>query len=67
MQDLRGKTVHAMAESEGSDNNADLLTFLLKSSGDCPSQDDWHVLLKIADAIVNFKLDLGADCNVISQ
>ena len=59
--------MRTIAESEGSNNDADLLTFLMKSSGDCPSQDDWHASLKIGDAIVNFKLDLEADCNVTSQ
>ena len=52
---------------EGSDNEADLLTFPVESSEECPSQDDWHVSLKIADTNVNFKLDSGADCNVISK
>ena len=61
------KTEHALAESEGSDNEADLLTFSVESSDECPSQDDWHVSLKIADTSVNFKLDSEADCNVISK
>ena len=52
---------------EGSDNEADLLTFSVESSDECSSQDDWHVSLKIADTNVNFKLDSGADCNVISK
>ena len=39
----------------------------MESSDECPSQDDWHVSLKIADTRVNFKLDSGADCNVISK
>lgn len=52
--------IYNMAESEGSDNDTDLVTFSLKSSGEC-------LALKITDAIVNFKLDSGADCNVISQ
>ena len=60
MRDFGGKIVHAA----GSDN-ADFLTFSLESSGECPTQDDWHASLKIADIKVNFKLDSGADCNVI--
>ena len=48
--------IHAVAESEGSDNKADLLTFSVESSDECPSQDDWHVSLKIADTRVNFKI-----------
>ena len=67
MRDFGGKTVHAVAESEGSDNEADLLAFSVESSSKYPSQDDWHVSLKIADTNVNFKIDSGADCNVISQ
>ena len=66
-QDLGGKTVRAMAESDDSDNDADLLTFSVESSSDSPSQDDWHVSLKIAGTKMNFKLDSGADCNVISH
>ena len=31
-----------------------------------PSKDEWHVSLKIVDTNVNFKIDSGADCNVIS-
>ena len=67
VRDFGGKTIHAVAESEGSDNEADLLTFSVESSNECLSQDDWHVSLKIADTSVNFKLDSGADCNVISK
>ena len=67
LRDFGGKTIHAVAESEGSDNEADLLTFSVESSDECPSQDDWHVSLTIADTRVNFKLDSGADCNVISK
>ena len=67
LRDFGGKTIHVVAESEGSDNEADLLTFSVESSDECPSQDDWHVSLKIADTRVNFKLDSGADCNVISK
>ena len=65
--DFGGKTVHAVAESEGRDNEADFLTFSVESSNECPSQDDWQVSLKIADTSVNFKLDSGSDCNVISK
>ena len=39
----------------------------MESSGKIRPQDDWHVLLKIVDTKVNFKLDSGADCNVISH
>ena len=67
MRDFGGKTVHVMGESEGSDNDADLLTFSLESSGEWSTLDDWHVSLKIADSYVNFKLDSRADWNVISQ
>ena len=56
-----------MAESDDSDNDADLLTFSVESSSESPSQDDWHVLLKIAGTKVNFKLDSTEDCNVISH
>ena len=56
-----------MVQSDGSDNNADFLTFSLESSGECPNQDDWHASLKIAGTEVNFKLDSRVDCNVISQ
>ena len=44
--------MHAVAESEGSDNEADLPTLSVDSSDECPSQDDW---LKIADTRMNFK------------
>ena len=54
-------------ESEGSDDEANFLAFSVESSGKYPSQNDWHVSLKIADSNVNFKIDSGADCNVISQ
>ena len=54
--------MHVVAESEGSDKDADLLAFSVESS----DKDDWHVSLKIADTNVNFKIDSGADCNVIS-
>ena len=67
MRDSGGKIVHAVVESDGSDNDADFQTFSLESSGECPNQDDWHASLKIAGTEVNFKLDSGADCNVISQ
>jgi len=67
LRDFGGKRIHAVAESEGSDNEANFLTFSVEFSHECPSQDDWHVSLKIADASVNFKLDSGADCNVISK
>ena len=68
LQDLGGKTVHAMAEETGdSDAGADLLTFSVESSSESPRQDDWHVMLKIAGTIMNFKLDSGTDCNVISK
>ena len=67
LRNFGGKTIHAVAESEGSDNEADLLTFSVESSYECPSRDDWHVSFKIADSRVNFKLDSGADCNVISK
>ena len=59
LRDFGGKRIHAVAESEGSDNEVDLLTFSVESSDECPSQDDWHVLLKIADTSVTFKLDSG--------
>ena len=58
LRDFGGKTVHAVAESEGSDNKADLLTFAVESNDECPSQDEWHVSLKIADTNVTFKIDL---------
>ena len=59
--------MHAMAEETGdSDAGADLLTFSVESSSESPRQDDWHVMLKIAGTIMNFKLDSGTDCNVIS-
>ena len=66
LRDLGRKMIHAVAESEGSDKEeeADLLTFSVESSDECPSQDDWHISLKIADESVNFKLDSGADCNI---
>ena len=67
LRDFGGKTIYAVAELECSDNEADLLTFSVESSDECSSQDDWHVSLKIADTNVNFKLDSGADCNVISK
>ena len=56
-----------MGEWEGSDNDADLLTFSLESCGEWPTLDDWHFSLKMADDYVNFKLDSGDNCNVISQ
>ena len=59
--------IHAVTELEGSDDGADLLTFSVESSDECSSQDDWNVLLKIADTNVNFKVDSGADCNIISK
>lgn len=59
--------MHAVPESEGCDNKADLLTFAVESNDECPSQDEWHVSLKIADTNVTFKIDSGADCNVISK
>ena len=37
MRDFGGKTVHAVAESEGSDDEADLLAFSVESSGKYPS------------------------------
>ena len=56
-----------MAEkTDDSDAGADLLTFSVESSSEISRQDDWHVMLKIAGTDVNFKLDSGADCNVIS-
>ena len=67
LRDFGWKTVHAVAESESSDNEADFLTFSVEPSDEYPSQDDWHVSLKIGDTSVNFKLDSGADCNVISK
>ena len=67
LRDFGGKTVHAVAESEGSDDEDDLLTFSVDSSDECPSQDEWHVSFKIADTNVNFKIDSGADCNVSSK
>ena len=67
LRDFGGKTVHAVTESEGSDNEADLLTFAVESNDECPSQDEWHVSLKIADTNLTFKIDSGADCNVISK
>ena len=67
LRDSGGKTVHTVAESEGSDNEADLLTFAVESNDECPSQDEWHVSLKIADTNVIFKIDSGAGCNVISK
>lgn len=67
LEDLGGKTVHAMAEEpDDSDAGADLFTFSVESSSEWPRQDDWHVMLKIAGTNVNFKLVSGADCNVIS-
>ena len=67
LEDLGGKTVHAMAEEpDDSDAGAVLFTFSVESSSEWPRQDDWHVMLKIAGTNVNFKLDSGADCNVIS-
>ena len=36
MRDSGGKIVHAVVESDGSDNDADFLTFSLESSGECP-------------------------------
>lgn len=42
MQDFGRKTVHAVGESDGSDNDADFLIFSLESSGECSTQDDWH-------------------------
>ena len=67
LRDFGGKTVHALAESEGRGNEANLLTFSVESSDERPSQDDWHVSLKIADTSMSFKLDSGAECNVISK
>ena len=41
LQDLGGKTVHAMAEeTDNSEAGADLLTFSVVSSGESPLQDD---------------------------
>lgn len=59
MRDSGREIVHAMLESDGSDNNADFLTFSLESSGECSNQDAWHASLKIAATEVNFKQDLG--------
>ena len=59
LRDFGGKTIQAVADLEDSDNEADLLTFSVESSDECPSQDDWYVSLKIADTNVNFKLDSG--------
>lgn len=67
LRDFGGKTVHAVVESECSDNEADLLTFSVESSAEDPSKDEWHVSLKIVNTNVNFKIDSGADCNVISK
>ena len=55
LRDFGGKRVH------------DLLTFSVESSGECTSQVEWHVSLKIADTSVKFKIDSGAYCNVISK
>ena len=49
MRDFWGKIVHAVVESDGSDNDADFLTFSLESSGEYPTQDEWHASLKIKD------------------
>lgn len=65
--DFGWKTVRAVVESDGSDNEADLLTFSVEFSAEGPSKDEWHVSLKIVDTNVNFKIDSGADCHVISR
>ena len=39
----------------------------MESNDECPFQDEWHVSRKIADTNVVFKIDSGADCNVISK
>ena len=67
LRDFGGKTVLAGTESEGIENEADLLTSSVESSDKCPSRHDWHVSLKMADTKVNFKIDSGADFNVISK
>jgi len=59
MRDSARKIIHAVVESDGSDNNADFLTFSLELSGECSNQDAWHASLKIAGTEVNFKQDLG--------
>ena len=65
--DFGWKTVRGVVESDGSDNEADLLTFSVEFSAEGPSKDEWHVSLKIVDTNVNFKIDSEADCNVISK
>lgn len=67
MQDLGGKTVHAMAEADDSDTDADLLTFSVESGSERQPQYEWHVILNIAGINVNFKLDSCAHCNEISK
>ena len=65
--DFGRKTIYTVVESEGSNNEAVLLMCSVESSDECAPPDDWNVSLKIADTSVNFKLDLGADCNIISK
>ena len=47
MQDFGRKIVLAVVESHGNDNNAGFLTFPLKMSSECLTQDDWHTSLKL--------------------
>ena len=67
-RDSRPREVNVLGEFEdGEVSDDDLLTFSVESNNEGGSKNDWHVQLKFGKMDLNFKLDTGADCNVISQ
>jgi hypothetical protein len=67
-RDSRPREVNVLGEFEdGEVSDDDLLTFSVESNNEGGSKNAWHVQLKFGKMDLNFKLDTGADCNVISQ
>nr|XP_039259727.1 uncharacterized protein K02A2.6-like [Styela clava] len=62
-------TLQRHAKTNNADNSEDRTPTLycLNDVNSLNDKDSWHVDVKILDKSVNFKIDTGADCNVISE
>ncbi|XP_077974282.1 uncharacterized protein LOC144429911 isoform X1 [Styela clava] len=62
-------TLQRHAKTNNADNSEDRTPTLycLNDVNSLNNKDSWHVDVKILDKSVNFKIDTGADCNVISE
>lgn len=62
------RTVNEETYSSDELNDEDLVLYAINQDDDLKNDSDWQVTMKIANSRqVRFKIDTGADCNVISK